>query len=403
MKAINVLLIEADMLWSRLFNKITERDPSTRVVHIQSPEEHVPLDASFHGRTVDIVVFDPAQISHAESGWFYRKLSRELDDALLITHSPLSLERVSGIAEVNRCIIDRHVVKPNNLDDLSKGLRHLRDKLAPLISSDAPKESGFSRVPTKIQFARPLSGVKNAPSISNEATTTNTRHRSLAQQRPLTQPRKVSRKRTPMELVVIGSSTGGPKALASIIPQLAAQFRVPILIAQHMPEKFTELLAQQLDKKSELIVREAKDNTLIHPGEVWIAPGDRHLLVRNTPQGLTLRLDDGPPVNACRPAIDLLFRSAAEASGENTLALALTGMGHDGRDGGIAIKSAGGHIIAQDEATSVVWGIPGAIVKAGIADEVVPLDQIAHRLTCLVESGPLILQNGTHKALAPRR
>ncbi|GEM_PF-5880238 len=437
MKANNVLLIEADMLWVRLINKIIERDPSIRITHIPRPERDVPFDAALHGRGVDIVIFDPSQTSEEERGWFYKKLNEELGDTLVISHSALAIDRISGIAAVNHCPIDRHVEKPRDLDDLAFGLRHLREKLIPLFSTPAENGNPFRRMPTASNFKRAASGLVPSLEQSHQASntfkakqrTSSTKTPTLTSvSKPVTapkvaptpisspartqpakaassapRPRKALRKRKKIELIVIGSSTGGPKALAGIIPLLAASFPVPILIAQHMPEKFTELLAQQLDKKSALTVREARSNVLIKPGEVWIAPGDRHLMVRAAPDGLLLKLEDSPPVNACRPAIDLLFHSAAKICGENTLAIALTGMGHDGRDGGKAINLAGGQIIAQDEASSVVWGIPGAIVNAGIADEVLPLDQIAGRMTSMVQPGALITQNGTENVLAPRR
>ena len=430
MKANNVLLIEADMLWVRLINKIIERDTSTRIACIQKPERHVPFDAILHGRDADIIIFDPAQISAEASAWFYKKISDELGEALVISHSELGLDRITVLANANNFPIDRHVNKPAGLDDLAFGLKHLRENLIPLFTSPEENSNPFRRLPTATNFKRVASGL--VPSLSQSRPTSD----AFRAKKPLSSPRtpttstppitpsttkspasttrptsdtpaprqrRTLRKRAKIELVVIGSSTGGPKALAEIIPLLEANFSVPILIVQHMPEKFTELLAQQLDKKSALKVREARDNILFKPGEVWIAPGDRHMMVRAAPEGLLLKLDDGPPVNASRPAIDLLFHSAAMLCGENTLAIALTGMGHDGRDGAKAISQAGGYIIAQDEASSVVWGIPGAIVNAGLASEVLPLDQIAPRMAAVLEPGAHVLHHSTENALAPRR
>lgn len=181
----------------------------------------------------------------------------------------------------------------------------------------------------------------------------------------------------PVDVVVIGISTGGPNALVEMIPRLPGDLPVPVLIVQHMPPNFTALLAERLDVRSELQVREGVAGAEIAPGEVWIAPGDRHMVVRCSGARFTLELDDGPQENSCRPAVDVLFRSAAERYGSRVLGVVMTGMGQDGLRGAEAIVAAGGRVLAQDEDSSVVWGMPGAIVRAGLADCVLPLDQIA--------------------------
>ena len=189
-----------------------------------------------------------------------------------------------------------------------------------------------------------------------------------------------------VEAIVIGSSTGGPNALAEVIGRLPSNLRVPVLVAQHMPPVYTTYLAQRLDSLSPLSVREAVDGEPLAAGTVYIAPGDHHLELRATAAGATVRLTQTAPVNHCRPAVDVLFRSAAAVWGGHTLAIVLTGMGHDGRDGAAEIRSLGGQVLVQDEASRVVWGMPGAVYEAGLADEVVPVDKIAAavvRLTAL--------------------
>ncbi len=179
-------------------------------------------------------------------------------------------------------------------------------------------------------------------------------------------------------VLAIGSSTGGPAALAAILGSLPSDFALPILIAQHMPETFTRLLAERLSEVSRFTVREARAGEQLRPGEAWVAPGNHHLtVVRAGTEKLALSLNSDPPVNCCRPSIDVLFESLAELAGRHTLAVILTGMGHDGRSGAAAIRKAGGVVLAQDEASSVVWGMPGAVVAAGIAHAVHPLDQLA--------------------------
>ncbi len=181
----------------------------------------------------------------------------------------------------------------------------------------------------------------------------------------------------PPAVVVIGISTGGPNALSEVIPVLPANLGSPIVIVQHMPATFTRLLAERLDSKSRVKVREAIGGEILGPGEVYIAPGEHHLVINSNARGdLVLALDESPPVNSCRPAVDVLFRSAVKF-GSRVTALVMTGMGQDGLIGAKELKAAGAEIVTQDEATSVVWGMPGYVTHAGIADHVLPLGSIA--------------------------
>jgi two-component system chemotaxis response regulator CheB len=176
--------------------------------------------------------------------------------------------------------------------------------------------------------------------------------------------------------VVIAVSTGGPTALAEVLPAFVPDARVPTLVVQHMPAFFTAHLAERLAKTSGMPVREATDGDLVKPGEVLLAPGGRHLELVGDPGQPRVRLTDEPPENSCRPAADVLFRSAVRLWGAGTLGVVLTGMGRDGLAGSRAIVAAGGSVIAQDEFSSVVWGMPGEIVRAGLADAVLPLSQV---------------------------
>lgn len=183
-----------------------------------------------------------------------------------------------------------------------------------------------------------------------------------------------------VDLVVIGVSTGGPNALAELLPVLPGDLPVPVLIVQHMPAMFTRLLAERLDAHSALSVREATGGERIGPGECWIAPGDRHLEVTGSPDALALRIHDGEKENSCRPAVDVLFRSAAAVTGRHTLGIVMTGMGRDGQRGAQDVAREGGRVIVQDEASSIVWGMPGSVVEAGCADDVVALADLAEQI-----------------------
>ena len=187
----------------------------------------------------------------------------------------------------------------------------------------------------------------------------------------------------PPKIVVIGVSTGGPAALELLLPKIPSNFPLPILIVQHMPRLFTGLLAERLNGLCPLHVREAAPDTRAEPGVIDIARGDWHLEIL---RDLRLRLNQNPAENFCRPSVDVLFRTATEACAGRTLGIILTGMGSDGLHGSRAMRAAGGTILAQDAATSVVWGMPGAVTNAGLANKVLPLDAIAGEILRLVSS-----------------
>jgi len=185
-------------------------------------------------------------------------------------------------------------------------------------------------------------------------------------------------------VLLIGSSTGGPQALNGLIAEIGSVLqRVPILITQHMPPTFTAVLAEHLARVGKCPVREASDGEEIKSGNVYLAPGGKHMKVARRDGTAVIAIEDGPLVNFCKPAVDPMFASAAEVWGNKTLALVLTGMGSDGLAGAKAIVAAGGHVFAQDEATSVVWGMPGQVTNAGLCSAVLPLPEIAGKLTRL--------------------
>ena len=195
---------------------------------------------------------------------------------------------------------------------------------------------------------------------------------------PVTMPR----------VVLVGSSTGGPQALNSFIASLNGVIdAAPVLIVQHLPPTFTTILAEHLARASGRVTREAVAGEPVHAGQIYIAPGGRHMRVVRRDGTPSVALDDGPPVNFCKPAVDHLFSSAAEVWGPRSLAVVLTGMGSDGARGAADIVAAGGSVIAQDEATSVVWGMPGSVAHAGLCSAVLPLDQIAPRIVRLICGG----------------
>ena len=196
-----------------------------------------------------------------------------------------------------------------------------------------------------------------------------------------------------VDLVVIGSSMGGPKALGEIMSALPEDFPVPILLVQHMPAVFTKALAARLDQNSKLSISECDQPTVVEPGQVLLAAGDYHMtLSRQGDQVIAAPLRS-EPVNFCRPAVDILFNSAAEHFGANTLAVVLTGMGQDGLDGCRTLTEAGAQILVQDRASSAVWGMPGAVSRAGLATAEYPLIKMADEITRRVNRGRPIFRS----------
>jgi two-component system chemotaxis response regulator CheB len=197
-------------------------------------------------------------------------------------------------------------------------------------------------------------------------------------------PRRPGARPGPLQVLALGASTGGPNALAEVLGKLPADFPVPIVIVQHMPPMFTRLLADRLSAQFPIRFHEGTSGSFLQPAHAYIAPGDYHMIVVRDNLQVRILLHQDPPENSCRPAVDVMLRSVAKAFGPNCLTVILTGMGQDGLRGCEAIREAGGQILAQDEATSVVWGMPGCVARAGLADRVLPLallgDEILRRV-----------------------
>ena len=238
-----------------------------------------------------------------------------------------------------------YVTKPAGVGSMAAAVERVRGELAPMLKALCQRKSpGGSSLSQRPMVARPkLSGVA----------------------------------RPNAEIVAIGVSTGGPNALAEVIPALPATLGVPVVVVQHMPPVFTRLLAERLASKSALPVTEAIDGETLRPGHVYIAPGDFHMTLQRHGNDVRIALDQEPPENSCRPAVDPLFRSVSALYGGKCLGVVLTGMGKDGLRGCEVMREQGAQILAQDEETSVVWGMPGFVAREGLADEVLPLSRVA--------------------------
>ncbi len=256
-----------------------------------------------------------------------------------------------------------YVMKPSAQSDFTSALRVLSEQLLPKIAALADGRSG-RREDNSSERRRPVADASESSVPPARA-----------------------------EAIVIGVSTGGPLALEMMLPMLPVDLPVPVLIVQHMPKLFTGALAERLDRCCSLRVKEAYDGAAAEPGTVWLAPGDMHMEVKLSTEahssgaarrrGVQISLHAGQPVNYCRPSVDYLFDSAAQVYGAGTLAVVMTGMGADGLAGARSVHEAGGTVLTQDEASSVVWGMPGRVTQAGIASATLPLmllgDELARR------------------------
>lgn len=250
------------------------------------------------------------------------------------------------------------VLKPDLQSGLAASRERLREELIPRLCQLI---HGVSRTESLQEWGRPSA--------------TPHRHRSGARPIP--------------SILVVGSSTGGPEALHRFLAGFPASFPLPIVVTQHMPPMFTTMLAERLDAGTTLQVTEARDGEPLRSGRVVLAPGDRHLRVECRGHQLCTVLDDGPRVNSCRPSVDVSFDSAARARGDGVLAVVLTGMGRDGLAGAGAVRAAGGTVLAQDRESSVIWGMPGEVVRAGLAETTGDPDQLRRRVDEIVARAPV--------------
>lgn len=298
------------------------------------------------------------------------RLRRENPDLPVIMCSSYTEHGARSTLEALACGASDYVMKPSEQRDFTAALVSLSEQLLPRIAALA-KESR--------RREEGLGGMGQA--------------REQRSREAYVQAQSL------VEVVVIGLSTGGPSALEQLLPQLPADFAVPILIVQHMPKVFTAALADRLDKCCSLHVEQAYDDAALRAGTVWLAPGGSHMEVVVRPSMIgegergtvaregKVRLHQEELLNHCRPSVDYLFHSAARMYGAGTLALVMTGMGADGLSGARAVHERGGVVLAQDAATSAVWGMPGRVTEAGIASAILPLSAIARVLQQRVNAG----------------
>ena len=344
MPKIRVLVVDDAVVMRKLISEALARDPALEIAGIAA-----------HGRIAlqkltqvnpDVVTLD-VEMPEMDGITTLRELRKTHPKLPVIMFSTLTSRGAATTLDCLSAGATDYVAKPANVGSVTECIERLQNDLVTKIKlhchhADAARWSG------------PLPGGVPPPRF----------------------PVRPAGAATP-EVVCLGTSTGGPNALVEVFKRLPADFPLPILIVQHMPPVFTAMLAERLTALGGLKVHEGAEGCLVEPGHAYIAPGGRHMDVRRMGQHRILHLHDEPPENSCRPAVDVLFRSVALAYGANILGVVMTGMGQDGLRGCEWIRERGGQVVVQDEASSVVWGMPGYVAQAGLADKIVPLDQIA--------------------------
>jgi two-component system chemotaxis response regulator CheB len=357
---IRVLVVDDSVVVRRLVTDALARDPRIEVVGSASNGRLALTKAE--QLDPDVVTMD-VEMPDLDGIEAVRQLRRAGHRMPVIMFSTLTERGAAATLDALAAGATDYVAKPANVGSVQESLAQVADQLVPKVVALAGARRAAA-VPGAV--ARP-GAVAARPPVGP---------------RPAPKPHAV-------RLVLVGSSTGGPEALSRVVGAWTVPPPVPVLVVQHMPPVFTRQLASRLDRLGPATVVEAEDGVPLAPGTVLVAPGNRHLEVRVGPGGsLRTALTDAPPVNFCRPAVDVLFRSAVAAVRGELLGVVLTGMGADGRTGCQEIVEAGGTVLAQDQGSSVVWGMPGAVVTAGLAHAVVPLDQVAAAIETRWSGGP---------------
>jgi two-component system chemotaxis response regulator CheB len=343
---IGVLVVDDSVVIRRIVSSVLDGDPDITVVGTAA-NGRIALD-KLDALRPDIVILD-VEMPVMDGLATLRELRRTHPTLPVVMFSTVTERGAMATLDALAAGATDYVTKPTHATSATASVERVRAELIPKIKGLV----GAAR--TRAVFAN-----RPAPKLPTPASA------------------PVGRDR--VDVIVIGASTGGPDALSSIVAGLRSDLSVPILVVQHMPPLFTRLFAARLDRSCALHVVEAVDGQRVEAGQIIVAPGDQHLTVRRQGVDVRVRLTQEPPENYCRPSVDVLFRSAAAVYGAGVVACVLTGMGRDGAKGAERVRAAGGRIIVQDEASSVVWGMPGAVVAAGAANDVVPLRQIADRL-----------------------
>jgi two-component system chemotaxis response regulator CheB len=385
-----VLVVDDSVVMRRIVRQALESDPEIEVAAVAA-NGRIAL-AMVEQHSLDAITLD-IEMPEMDGLQTLREFRSRGVRTPVIMFSTLTERGALATLDALAAGADDYVAKPSNAGSGQDSILRIRTELIPKIKALCWRSSA--------NFGSfPLSPARHTPGVLPELS-----RFSQPSSLPLLPVKAIpAHAEQRVEIVAIGTSTGGPNALAELIPRLPADFPVPILIVQHMPPTFTRFLAERLTTASSLVVEEGRASATLSPGHVWIAPGDYHMTLRREDSLVRLNVFQAPPQNSCRPSVDVLFRSVAELYGPGVLAVVMTGMGQDGLRGCEIIKEAHGNVIVQDEASSVVWGMPGYVAKAGLADAVLPVTGIADEMISRVKCGRRSSDSAAtvHQAEEPR-
>ncbi|MCA9049534.1 MAG: chemotaxis-specific protein-glutamate methyltransferase CheB [Planctomycetaceae bacterium] len=401
---IRVLIADSSAALSRATAEVMTRTGKIDVVgRVYSGTELISLATS--GRP-NVIVLD-VDLDRGRGLDTLRQLRQAKHQTPVVVFSALSLRSIDSTFEALSLGANDYVAKPAGTGHLQGIVDYVGRELVPKVlfwgdsqrsgsaidgSTDAASpRSSDGRIPgnTALDRFQSLSGDSTPPPATRTGFSIPVFNTSSGGPGTTGLSRNSAAKthRSPyVDAVVIAVSTGGPNALAAIMPGLPGNLGVPVLIVQHMPPMFTKLLAERLDQCSPLSVREGTDRAVIRPNDVWLAPGDYHMVVQRFGTEVRIGLNQAAPENSCRPAADVLFRSAAEVYGGAVLAVVLTGMGRDGTEGCRVLRQKGATVFAQNAASCTVWGMPRTVEEAGLADKIIPLNQVAAEIAKTVRS-----------------
>jgi len=356
---IRILVVDDSVVVRRMLSDTLSADPHLEVVGAAA-NGNIAL-ARIPQLNPDMVILD-VEMPELDGLETLKRIRQTHLSLPVIMFSTLTQRGAAATLDALSLGASDYVAKPANVGGVQEALEHIRTELI-------PKVKIFGRKATDRELMTAPRLAKPAPSGSKITT--------------------VLRRPTAgrVEVVAIGVSTGGPNALNELFPTFPADFSVPIVVVQHMPPVFTKLLADRLKAKSQIQVEEGAPGRAVEPGRAFIAPGNYHMIVQKEDRTVRIRTNQEPPENSCRPAVDVLFRSVAQTYGAGVLGVVMTGMGQDGLRGCEQIRKAGGQVIVQDEATSVVWGMPGFVATAGLADKVLPLNELGSEIVRKVRAG----------------
>lgn len=372
---IKVLIVDDSMVLRTLYRRILSQDTQFEVVaSIANGKLAVEQVADLNPHVIILDIEMPVM----DGMTALPKLLEKVPNAKVIMSSTLTSKNAAISLEAMEKGAAEYIEKPEDEAAVVAFERDLKEKVVVLgrEAKAAAEQAGAGAPPSLAGILSEIASLeKQAVPSQNDVV-------------PASAPVHTARQYQQPKVLVIGSSTGGPQALMHIFEKLDGKLRhMPIFITQHMPPKFTTFLAEHLHKASGMSCVEPKDGEKVESGKVYIAPGDYHMLVTEGVNGKTIRLTQDEPENFCRPAVDPMLRSIANVYGGEVLVVILTGMGQDGREGVRPLYEKQARILVQDKESSVVWGMPGAVAQANLADEILPLDKIAERILEICNQG----------------